>query len=157
MDVTLLKQETVNLKYAQCELRIHNWEDFTVNGKEDNNDNHETPFAKDKKSKDKKYWCPLIDIDEGKIVGWPQGVTLDVCAKTCDENIIYFFDENKNAIEWFDEEEKEVLSCYDGYVPEFLDSSGEGYGDYVELTVDEDGYIKNFDKEDIYQIFNKEE
>jgi len=152
MDVTLLKQETVNLKYAQCELRIHNWEDFTVNGKEDNNDNPETPFAKDK-----KYWCPLIDIDEGKIVGWPQGVTLDVCAKTCDENIIYFFDENKNAIEWFDEEEKEVLSCYDGYVPEFLDSSGEGYGDYVELTVDEDGYIKNFDKEDIYQIFNKEE
>ena len=152
MEVTLLKHETVNLKYAQCELRIRNWEDFTVNGKEDDNDNPKTPFAKDK-----KYWCPLIDIDEGKIVGWPQGVTLDVCAKTCDENIIYFFDENKNAIEWFDEKEQEVLSCYDGYVPEFLDPSGEGYGDYVELTVDEDGYVKNFEKEDIYQIFNEEE
>ena len=34
MEVTLLKHETVNLKYAQCELRIRNWEVFTVNGKE---------------------------------------------------------------------------------------------------------------------------
>ena len=150
MEVTLLKQETVNLKYAQCKLRIRNWEVFTVNGKEDDNDNPETPFAKDK-----KYWCPLIDIDEGKIVDWPQGVTLDVCAKTCDENIVYFFDENKNAIEWFDEEEQEVLSCYDGYVPEFLDPSGEGYGDYVELTVDEDGTIEEFNKEDVINIFER--
>ena len=67
MKITILKEETVDLKYIQCEFRIYNWEKFIINGKEDNNDNPKTPFSKNKKGK-YWYWCPFINVDEGKIV-----------------------------------------------------------------------------------------
>ena len=155
MEITVLEEKKVNLKYIQCQFRIYDWKSFIINGKEDNNENPETPYSK-KKNEKYWYWCPFINVDAGMIVDWPQGTTLEVYAKTCDENILYFLDEDKKYIEWFDEEEKETLSCYDDYVPEFLDTVGDGCGDYIQLTIDKNGHIKDFNKEEIINIFEKE-
>ncbi|MBF1490742.1 MAG: hypothetical protein HXN77_09620, partial [Prevotella pallens] len=48
---------------------------------------------------------------------------------------------------------KEIISV-DSYVPEVLCPKGEGYGDYIIMTVDKDGFIKDWHccKEDLTAI-----
>ena len=78
-------------------------------------------------------WCPLIDIDSGKILNWVQGIKADIHYKSCDNNTFVLLDENKAEI-----------TTKEGYVIDMMCPEENGYGDYVIMHVDENGQIKNW-------------
>lgn len=79
-------------------------------------------------------WNPIIDVEKAKIINWEHGVTAQIHYKVCDEcEIDYFVDDEfvcNNDIEL--------------YVPDFLCTTGEGFGDYIIMEVKEDGTIVNW-------------
>jgi hypothetical protein len=79
------------------------------------------------------YWQPTIDLENGIIINWPKGVKAHILYKVCDEFECVIYDKNDN----------EVL-YYEGYVPDFMAIEDEGYGDYIDMVVDENGYIKDW-------------
>ncbi len=155
MKIKILTEKEIEVKFMKCEIEVFP-EDAIVNGECDDEDKCLMPFL-EKCGTDSFLWKPVIDIDEGKIVNWPNGTTAKTNYKSVDYNKIYFYNEKEKLISWFSKEEQEEVNVYEGYVPEILDCVGDGYGDYVQMKIDENGYINNFDKEDIYQIFNEEE
>lgn len=77
-------------------------------------------------------WQADIDIDAGTVLFWPQGSTLDMYMKVCDEGIYTL-----------STAEGEEVACVEGdYVPHGL-VPGE-YGDYVHLNIDATGKITNW-------------
>ena len=155
MKIKILTEKEIEVKFMKCEIEVFP-EDAIVNGECDDEDKCLMPFL-EKCGTDSFLWKPVIDIDKGKIVNWPNGTTAKTNYKSVDCNKIYFYNKNEKLISWFSKEEQEEVNVYEGYVPEILDCVGDGYGDYVQMKIDKNGYIKNFDKEDIYQIFNEEE
>ena len=81
-----------------------------------------------------KYWQCVIDVDTGVIQDWPKGITAKFCSKVCDDGTYSIFDANK-----------QVIKTYDGYVPECLAIDDSGYGDYIIITVDKNGKIKDWE------------
>lgn len=79
-------------------------------------------------------WNVLVDIETGIIVDWPQGRTADVHMKVCDEGSYYLLDAEKNII----------ASIEQDYVPNGIVPGS--YGDYIEMTILEDGRIKEWSK-----------
>ena len=117
-----------NIKFLKVEARPRYWEDADVNGVEDT-EGTLIPCRKDDK------WCPIIDIEQGKIINWQQGVVADIHYKVCDDGCYFLTDEN----------DKILAHIFNGYVPEILSIGDEGYGDYIILKVDADGKIANFE------------
>ena len=85
-------------------------------------------------------WKATVNIDTGKIEKWPQGQTLDLYMKVCDEGIYRLFDADWNE-----------LACIGGYVPHGV-VPGQ-YGDYVELKINEFGVITNWPKAPTFDDF----
>lgn len=77
-------------------------------------------------------WKALIDVDQKKIIDWPQGQALSFYMKVCDQGSYRLYDENRNMI----------ASIENDYVPNNL-LPGE-YGDYLDLEIDEEGRIANW-------------
>ena len=77
-------------------------------------------------------WSAKVEIDTGKIEGWPQGKTGEMYMKVCDEGSYWLMDADGNVIDAIERD----------YVPNSL-IPGE-YGDYVELNIDENGIITNW-------------
>lgn len=125
--ITLNASTEHEVKYLQADCGVRYWEDGTVNGVVDNDDNPEMPFA----SKD--AWKILIDIEAGIIIDWPNGTTADVHYKVCDDGVYSLLDADR----------KEVKQI-EGYVPSIMCPEGNGYGDYVIMKIDGDGNIVNF-------------
>lgn len=106
--------------------RVRYFEDGTVNGEDDDNENPKMPCV------NFDYWMPRINITTGQIVNWEKGVTADIHYKVCDECCITIV-AGENTL--YDEED---------YVPDFLCPDEEGYGDYIIMSIDADGYISNW-------------
>lgn len=83
-----------------------------------------------------------VDIDTGEILNWPTGNVANIYSKPVDSGIYTF----KNA-------EKENIFVYSGYVLDGLDIEDNGYGDYIILSIDEKGIIKNWDKKRILNTY----
>jgi hypothetical protein len=79
------------------------------------------------------HWCPIIDIATGRIINWKQGVRASISYKVCDE----FECEVKDS-------DNAIVASYNGYVLNFMAITDEGYGDYIYLDVNEDGFIENW-------------
>jgi len=77
-------------------------------------------------------WCWKFDVDveTGKIIGWPSGMTARTYYKVVDGFYAKFNDKSYGP----------------NYVPDCFSLDDEGYGDYMYLTVSEDGFIKDWDK-----------
>lgn len=75
-------------------------------------------------------------------MNWEKGKSADIHYKVCDGGIYKLIDTEGNTIL-----EK------DGYVPGILSPGGSGYGDYIIMSVDENGGIDNwqFDIEDFIE------
>lgn len=102
----------------------------------DDEENPKMPFIEieyDKYGHKNFYWHPTIDVETGIILNWPKGVNAYISYKVCDEFECKVYDENDN----------EVLH-YEGYVPDFMAIEQEGYGDYIDMIVDENGYINDW-------------
>ena len=94
------------------------------------------------------YWCPVIDLATGRIINWKQGVRASISYKVVDEFDCYITDSDDK-----------IVARYNGYVPSFMAIDDEGYGDYVYLTINEDGYIEHwsFDEYEFKKLDEAEE
>jgi hypothetical protein len=127
MKNTILVKKEVELKTLHVEAGVRYWEDATVNGKEDV-DGLLIPC------KDGDTWKPIIDIDNGQILNWNKGTEADIHYKVCDDGSYFIKDADGET----------VLSIEGDYVPKLMCPKGEGYGDYIIMDVDKDGFIGNW-------------
>lgn len=118
----------VPVKFIRARCGVRYWEDARVNGEEDA-DGSRIPC----REVGRDNWRPTIDLDTGKIEGWPQGTTADIHYKVCDDGDYELLDA-----------ERKVIKAIDGYVPSLMCPEGEGYGDYVIMKIAEDGTIANW-------------
>lgn len=125
--------KTISVKYIRARCGVRYWEDATVNGEEDA-DGSRIPCRKgtaaDNDSLGGGDWCPTIDLDTGKIEGWPEGTTASIHYKVCDDGEYELLDAERN-----------VVKSIDGYVPSLMCPGGKGYGDYVIMEIAADGTI----------------
>lgn len=91
-----------------------------------------------------EVWHAKIKIDEGKVINWPQGKTLDMYMKVTDSGVYTLYTD----------ELEEVASRHD-YVPHGL-VPGE-WGDYVHLKIDENGKITNWPAKPSLEDFQKDD
>lgn len=80
----------------------------------------------------KTEWRAMVDIDTGKILDWPQGEARDMHVKVCDNG----------SYSLYDSAGEKVAEIVNGYVPNELIPGA--YGDYIELSINEDGVITNW-------------
>ena len=87
----------------------------------------------------RKDWCPVIDVNEGKVLDWPENFVLVTHFKVCDQGVYVY----SNA-----DESKQIVStdCDEYYVPNWLEDFDNGYGDYMYIQINGDGSIENWDK-----------
>ena len=130
-----------DLAVADCRIYPRRWETSRINGMEDNYANPKMPCIETTEN-GVPFWNPIINLDNGQIVNWQKGITASIHYKSVDENYIDIIDRNTDTI-------KE----YEGYVPQFLCPKEEGWGDYVIMDIDEDGFIKDFNNnlDDIFE------
>ena len=104
------------------------WEDATVNGETDTEDGKLIPL---------KYgdvWDVHIALENGRVLGWPQGTTAEVHYKVCDAGHYWLVDEDGKRAKWASD-----------YVPNELLAIGEsGYGDYIILKISAEGMIEGW-------------
>jgi hypothetical protein len=119
----------VNYRYLIVEAGVRYWEDAEVNGVEDA-EGDLIPFRSG------GLWRPVIDLQEGRILNWPEGTTASIHYKVCDAGEY-----------WLSPDGVEKLQQYRNfYVPdEFLCHGDDGYGDYIIMDVDSSGKIANWE------------
>lgn len=127
-EITITEPVVKQVCYLEVDANVRYWEDATVNGVQDS-DGKLIPCRSG------NSWQPVIDLKTGNIQDWPKGITAKIHYKVCDAGVYYMLDESK----------KRVAKWGGHYVPDHFLSVGEnGYGDYIILTVEEDGHIKNW-------------
>lgn len=126
MKVELKITKEFDVKFLAATAGIRYAEDVEVNGT-DCGELEEIPLH------DGEHWQCMIDVDAGIILNWPKGTTAKFYSKVCDDGTYSILDENKQPIK-----------TYEGYVPDCLAIDDSGYGDYIIITVDENGKIKNW-------------
>ena len=107
---------------------VRYWEDASVNGVKDR-DGKLIPCRSG------YCWSPTIIAKTGQIENWDIGKSAKVHYKICDSGQYYYDDGLSN------------YKCKDDYVPSFLCPDASGYGDYIIMTIDENGFIKDWDFE----------
>lgn len=83
------------------------------------------------------YWTPIIDITTGQIINWRKGTTAITYYKVVDECALMYETPDGVQSEW----DKD-------YVPDFLCLDEIGYGDYMYLSIDADGFIDGWNDSD---------
>lgn len=145
--------EPEDVKYLKIDVGPRYWEDSKINGEDDISWDEQKkgvapkmPFAILVKSGNKnEYRLQLtIDLTELKIIDWPNGVEARVFYKVCDDGTYYLLDENKN-----------ILAEKNCYVPEILSYIENGYGDYIDMYIDKNGYLYEFPKEKLTYFIQK--
>ena len=145
MKINIIKPVEIEAKFLKVRAGVRYPEDSEfievendrkVNYISDDEENPKMPFMEveyDKYGHKKFYWTPTIDLENGVIVNWPKGVKVHVFYKVCDDFECTAYDEYDN----------EVLH-YEGYVPNFMSIEEEGYGDYIDMIIDENGCIQKW-------------
>ena len=114
-----------NYKYLQISAKPRYWEDAIINGK--NDINGVIPF------RNNDVWEIIIDIANGKVIDW-KDIDAKIYYKVCDEGEYFILDKNKNKI----------LKYNSDYVPDILSINDEGFGDYIIMNINKDGFIEDF-------------
>lgn len=110
--------------WLQVDAGVRYWEDAKVNGVRD--------FRGDLiPMRTGERWTPMIRLSDGFILGWPHGTRADVHYKVCDDGEYFLLDAAH----------KRVAKYESDYVPDLLAVGDDGYGDYIILTVSENGCI----------------
>ena len=128
MEATIKVEKTVQLTTLEVFANVRYWEDATINGVRDENEDL-TPCKKG------DLWCPIIEIDSGQITNWVKGTVADIHFKVCDQCAWGIKDENGQVL----------LKSEGDYVPGSLSPKENGYGDYIIMDIDADGFIKDWD------------
>lgn len=126
---------------------VRYWEDGMINGMCDNDDCPNMPCAV--KGEDGYRWMPIIDIETGQIRNWREGTTAEIHYNVCDEFECRIIDEKGGV--------RCLIKDYEGYVPDFMSPKDSGYGDYIIMDIDENGYIQDWDKAEVREFIENEE
>lgn len=136
------------------------WESATVNGVED-------VGGKLIPCRYENFWIPTINVRTGRVINWEQGKEAKINYKVIDaaQYILHTFLGRKfpsinNEFQYKNSSVMAVYGLQGAYVPDWFDLDGDGYGDYIQLTIDKNGYIKNWSKNRFskltdQQIFDK--
>ena len=93
-------------------------------------------------------WDVIVDLETGFIENWPKGEFRDLFVKVVDSGSYYLLDENNNV----------VAAIEENYVPNKCIPPLDGYGDYIDLQIDENGRITNWYTDfDFSEFLNEEE
>lgn len=153
MKMTVTTPREVDAKYLYCYIKPRYWEDSEINEECDNENGDliKSLLPNSLISKEtmmEQFGLPeryadgflhiVIDIDEGKVVGWPEGNVASFGYKSVDENIFILEDEHGNTIFRTPEGDTEYVIG-----PKFMND----YGDYFVLQVEEDGSIVDWDQD----------
>jgi len=118
MLATITKKETVEVKYIVIDVPVR-YDDKDIP--------YDFPFRKG------GAWRITVDIDTGRIHGWPEGyAACNVHMKVCDEGVYTLLAPDQTVVAKLEQE----------YVPRGI-VPGE-YGDYINLHINEDGFITNW-------------
>lgn len=131
MKVKLRVFKEFDIKYIEADFGVRYFEDATVNGVEDNDEDIKMPCVVENNGE--KRWKIKVDVDNGQIVNWDKGTIAQTYYKVCDDGEYKLIDNNGNVV-------KEINS----YVPDIFAIYDEGFGDYVYLEIDENGFIKDW-------------
>lgn len=120
------------IRFIEVDAGVRYWEDGCVNGEQD--DDGKIPFRIGDR------WRPIIDLMDGQIQGWPEGVSAEVHYKVCDAGRY-----------WLQDESKQRIAKYNGsYVPDdILCVGSRGHGDYIIFKIAEDGKIIGWKPPDV--------
>lgn len=126
---------------------VRYWEDGEINGVDDHPTMPTMPCAV--KGDEIYCWMPIIDIETGQIRNWREGTTAEIHYKVCDEFECRIINEKGG--------ERCLIKDYEGYVPEFMCPKERGYGDYIIMDINENGYIQDWNKEKVLNFIESEE
>lgn len=126
IELEITRKEKVAVRYLQAECGVRYWEDATVDGVKDT---HGSLVP----CREGDNWCPIINLETGKIENWKPGVVADIHYKVCDEGRYTLLNEAK-----------EEVRSIDGYVLSMLAPKSNGHGDYVIMDVNADGVIQSW-------------
>lgn len=144
---TVIQTTNYKAKYLIAEFEPRFWEDVDIIDKDGQKHEDSAVFenaeisGKVKIENEIPDFCNLhsegyirwkIDIDEGKILDW-NGLKVSVYYKVCDQGQYTLLDSDEN-----------VIFEVESYVPKILSIDDDGYGDYIYIDVDENGYIKEW-------------
>lgn len=149
--------EPSDVKYLKIDVGPRYWEDASIKIEEKWEDDIDyleqkkgttpkMPFAvKDETKTYTEYrWQITIDLENAKVLDWPQGVEARVFYKVCDDGTYYLLDADKN-----------VLKKVDCYVPDILSYIENGFGDYIDIKIDGDGNLVGYPKENTENYIQK--
>ena len=127
MKLSVKVEKEVEAKFIKVSANVRYWDDATINGDQcQSGDN--VPF------KNGDLWEPVIDIDNGVVIDWPEGVGAKFHFKVCDAGSYYLLDWEFNVL----------VSIEDNYVPSGLCHGDSGFGDYIIFNVNGKGEIENY-------------
>ena len=127
MKITVIEKKEVEVKYLKVSATVRYWDDATVNGDQDESGKN-VPFKNDTEG------CPVIDIENGIVLDWPNDTEASFHFKVCDAGTYWLLDKNKN----------EVAEILNNYVPSGLCHGDQGFGDYIIFSVNKDGSIADY-------------
>lgn len=100
---------------------------------------HRSLWGNKETVEERQDWCPVIDVNEGKVLDWPENFVLVTHFKVCDQGVYVYSN--------YDETQQLVSTDFDEYyVPGWLCDWENGYGDYMYIQINGDGTIENWDK-----------
>jgi len=139
MKTIITVKKEVEVKTLHVEAKVRYWEDAYVNGINDTE-------GKLIPCREGDLWKPIIDLETGQILNWKQGIEAEIHYKVCDAGSYFIKDEGNNTI----------LSIENDYVPKILCPADNGYGDYIIMDIDKNGFIQKWEA-DIYEFTAMEE
>jgi hypothetical protein len=128
MKITVIKEIEVPVKTLHVEAGVRYWEDSKINDESDTEIGDNIPCKKG------DIWAPIIELEAGKIINWEQGKKASIHYKVCDRGSYFLKDQQGNI----------VASIEQNYVPSILCPKSQGYGDYIIMDIDENGFIQNW-------------
>ena len=132
VEITVKK---IEVKSILVDAGVRYYENATVNDIEDT----EGTLIPCKKG---DRWQPEIEIETGKILNWEQGKKADIHYKVCDDG--------KYSLK---DEKGKIVYTQMATVPDILAINDNGYGDYIIMQVDENGFIKDWNKDIDFEVF----
>ena len=136
MKVTVRKPVEVDVKYLEIVVPVRYGEE-------------QMPLGFPMREND--TWQVTIDVDTGIVENWPRHskwslAPVEVHLKVVDEGCYYLYDADRQQVAAIEED-----YVPHGFVPDMC-------GDYIVLTIEPDGHIKEWRKEpDVSAFFNKGE
>jgi hypothetical protein len=139
MKVNIQVTKEVDVKEIHLSAGVRYWEDAEINGENIQESGDSIPCRVG------DTWSPIINIGEGKIINWEHGKTASIHFKVCDCCSFRIIDTDGG----------EVMAVENDYVPKFLCPKENGYGDYIIMDIDENGFIADWHFDE--NIFVKDE